>query len=146
MFKGELDEILPKFRKSLENWITRRVIVDAAKESDSVTLRSPSQQLYNARTIRARHGTDWCKAFLEAERLKRPMPFNPLQHENSRMTLDHYREVEEEKDPPVITPAERRETKLRRKKEETLEHNSNVIYPETTEPASRKRARPRSRR
>ena len=44
-------------------------MVDAAKKYDVVSQSNLSGQLYSMRTIRARYGTDWCKAYREAVRL-----------------------------------------------------------------------------
>ena len=61
--KARLGDAKTTFAKALENFYSDRVIPDADDEYDEVTERTEGNkgEIYNMRTIRARHGTDWVK-------------------------------------------------------------------------------------
>ena len=58
-----------------------------------VPVKSPCQQRYSMRTIRAFRATQYVKLKAEYKAMGwKPAPPNPLQHTNDRMTLDNYAE------------------------------------------------------
>ena len=81
--------------KGLYNWFTRRILIDAAKESPIVKAHLDSGLMYNLRTVRSRRATDWAAAKARAEAEGKEAPPNPLQHASERTTYRSYVAIED---------------------------------------------------
>ena len=84
--------------KMLFDWFTRRVLPDAAKESDVVKAHLATGNKYNLRTVRARFATAWAAAKLAAERKGKKVPKNPLFHKSLAVTFRCYVALEDSDD------------------------------------------------
>ena len=118
--QSELNNSIPNFTESITQWYRRRVVLDAAKESDVVSQLLQAQGFLCMRTVRAFHAKEWAQAAAKAKRLGLPVPFNPLQHVSSKTTMQHYVPPEAEVVTPASTPRTRRRTKQRSKQEKAL--------------------------
>ena len=73
-------------KKSLKAYFREQTL----KKAD-IPVHHSGNRLYNMRSIRSFHATEWVKLVLEYRLMGwTPEPPNPLQHESERMTIDHY--------------------------------------------------------
>lgn len=64
---------------------------DQVLKKAEVPVHHNERRLYDMRSIRAYHATEWVKLVTEYRLMNwKPEPLNPLQHETERMTKEHY--------------------------------------------------------
>ena len=74
-------------RQAMKSFYTERVL----KKAKDAMLHHSRTKWYSMRTARAYRATEWVKLVMEYRLMKwEPEPLNPLQHENEKMTLEHY--------------------------------------------------------
>ena len=131
-----------KFSQAIVNYYKNRVMPDAVDEEKVGSPNAGPEgegDFYSLKTIRARHGTEYVKAFFHAQREGLPTPFCPLQHTNIAMTLKHYNVAEGEA--PTATIDERRQAKRRLKEQTILGRSIPATIPTMIVTAPRKSAR-----